>query len=280
MDPVSVYSQFDIPAVSLLVATLVIIVTLPAALIIGYSTGKTQRQKLHASGEDAEPPVDDTTLSALLAILGLLLAFSFGNALSHAQDIKTSITDEAAALGTAFLRTDYLEEPKSTELKEALFAYAQTRVLPLDGSINSVAKAQEFMAITLEAQAKLWPLTVEATQNPIPPAIKALVVNGINDVLDAHLYRVQTMANPISDITRLMMLAASLVALFLLGNRTGLMGHKLTWRVHIFSVFLFLVMTTIMDTQRGGEGLVRVDDTSLRSTVLDMELALAAETQE
>ena len=37
-------------------------------------------------------------------------------------------------------------------------------------------------------------------------------------------------------------------------------------------------MTTIIDTQRGNEGFVRVDDTSLRATILDMELALATPT--
>lgn len=280
MDLTSVYTHFDVPAFSLLTTAAIILVTLPIAAIIGYASGKARRQRAVASDVESEMAQDDTTLSAILALLGLLLAFSFGNSLSHSQNIKSSITNEAAALGTAFLRTDYLEEPKRTELREALLAYTETRILPGDRVINSQAKAKAFMEETLEAQAKLWPLTVEATQDPLPPATKSLMVTAMNDALDAHLYRVQQMSNPISDVTKLMMLAAALVALFLLGNRAGLKGRHLTWRVYVFSIFLFFVMITILDTQRGNEGIVRVDDTPLRATVLDMRLALSPQTQQ
>ncbi|MEL7013201.1 MAG: hypothetical protein AAFO72_07970 [Pseudomonadota bacterium] len=280
MDLASVYTHFEVPFFSLPISAAIILITLPIAAIIGYSAGKARRQRAFASDVESEMAQDDTTLSAILALLGLLLAFSFGNSLSHSQDIKSSITNEAAALGTAFLRTDYIEEPKRTELREALLAYTETRLVPGDRVIDSQAKARAFMEKTLEAQAKLWPLTLEATQDPMPPATKSLLVTAMNDALDAHLYRVQQMSNPISDVTKLMMLAAALVALFLLGNRAGLKGRHLTWRVYVFSVFLFFVMITILDTQRGNEGIIRVDDTTLRATLLDMQLALSPQTQQ
>ena len=277
MDLASVYTHFDIPLFSLQVSAGIILMTLPISALAGYSAGKKRRKKAQDSDADSEMSQDDTTISAILALLGLLLAFSFGNSLSHSQEVKTSITNEAAALGTAFLRTDYLQEPHRTELREAIYAYAKTRILHSEHAINSVATAQKFLQKSLEAQAKLWPLTLEATQDPMPPATKSLVVTAMNDALDAHLYRVQQLANPLSDINKLMMLSAAIVAIFLLGNRAGMKGRHLTWRIHVFSFFLFFVMITILDTQRGNEGIIRVDDTTLRATIIDMKLALSSE---
>ena len=83
--------------------------------------------------------------------------------------------------------------------------------------------------------------------------------------------------SPMSEVTRLVLLASAMTALFLLGNRAGLLGRRLTWRIFVFSGFLFIVMFTIVDTQRAKEGLVRVDDMPLRATVFDMRQTLAAE---
>ena len=111
--------------------------------------------------------------------------------------------------------------------------------------------------------------------DPVPAPIKVFVGGAINDTIDAHLYRVETLSTPVSDVTQTMMLAAALVALFLLGNRAGIVGRKLTWRTFVFSGFLLVVMATIMDTQRSSEGLVRIDDTALRATIFDMQKTLS-----
>lgn len=224
--------------------------------------------------------VGETTLSAILALLGLLLAFSFGNVLSFSQDRKTAVTNEAAALGTAFLRADYLAEPGRTQLKELLYEYSKTRVLPGNGVIDTFEKAQEYLHQTLQVQAKIWPLTLEATRAPTPPPIQAFVAGSVNEALDAHLLRMQALSNPVSEATQFMVLAAALTGLFLLGNRAGLLGRQLTWRTFVFSGFLFVVMMTITDTQRSGEGLVRLDDSTMRATILDMEIALAGQSSQ
>jgi len=117
--------------------------------------------------------------------------------------------------------------------------------------------------VQVHAQAKLWPLMLELTRDPTPVPIKAFVAGAMNDALDAHLYRKEILSTPVSDVTQAMMLAAALNALFLLGNRAGMVGRTLTWRTFVFSGFLFVVMGTIIDMQRGNEGFIRTDDTAL-----------------
>jgi hypothetical protein len=210
-----------------------------------------------------------------MALLGLLLAFAFGNSLTISQSIKDAITDEAAALGTAFLRVDYLAEPGRGELQAALLDYARTRMVPQGHAIATREQANAFLDATLTAQTRLWPLTLEATRDPTPPPIQAFVAGAVNTVLDAHLYRVATLSVPISALSQFIVLFSSCTALLLLANRTGMLGRTLTWRTFVFALFLGAVMYAISDVRRASEGLIRVDDSALAATIDEMEQSLA-----
>lgn len=274
MDVAAVYDQIALSPLSLSGLALLLLVALPACSVAGYFNGRSRREKLLEAKQPLDKVVVETTLGSVLALLGLLLAFSFGNALSLAQERKAAAVDEAAALGTAFLRTDFLPEPGRTELRAALVDYAKTRIVPGDGSLRTLADTQGFVRTSLEAQSRLWPLTMEATVDPLPAPLKTFVAGAVNDVIDAHLYRAKTLSNPVSDVTQLMILGLAMTSLFLQGDRTGHLGRDLTWHTFVFSGFLFIVMMSISDTMRPVEGLVQTDVTTLKATILEMELAL------
>jgi len=271
-----VFSEITLSDIHLVPIAVVLLISLPGTVVIGFFAGRAKRRRLRDKGEDVGKVVGETTMNAFLTLLGLLLAFTFGNALTVSQSIKGAITDEAAALGTAFLRADYLEEPGRTRLQEALLEYAKTRVVPRHQPIDTRKKVLAFLETSLRAQAKLWPLTLEATRDPTPAPIKVFVASAMNDALDAHLYRLATLSVPVSAFTQAMTMAAALTAVFLIGNRTGMLGHHLNWRVFTFALFLGVLMYTIVDIRRASEGLVRVDDSALRATIYDMEQTLAA----
>ena len=272
----SLYTQIELPLLSLTSTAVILLICLPAMAVIGFWGGRARRRMLLRAGEEIDLVVGETTLAAILALLGLLLAFSFGDALSLAQARKAATVNEAAALGTAFLRADYLPETGRLPLQQALLDYTETRLLPGNGALASQEEAQAFLDRSLAAQARLWPLTLEATADPVPPPIQAFVAGAVNEAIDAHLYRLQMTTSPMSEVTHLVLLASAMMGLFLLGNRAGLLGRRLTWRMFVFSGFLFIVMFTIVDTQRAKEGLVRVDEMPMRATVFDMRQALAA----
>lgn len=270
------YHELTLSRLHLGIIALILIVSLPLAVFAGYRIGRATRRRVGADPEAIGRVLSETTTGAFLALLGLLLAFAFGNSLSVFQSIKGAITDDAAALGTAFLRVDYLAEPGRTELQTALLDYARTRVVPRGAPIDTAAKAEAFLERSLEAQSRLWPLTLEATRDPTPPPIQAFVAGAMNAVLDAHLYRVATLSVPISAFTQGMVLAAAIAAMLLVGDRMAMLGQALTWRTFIFAAFLGILMYTIVDIRRSSEGLIRVDDSTLLATIFDMEAELDA----
>lgn len=277
MEPASataLVDQVTLPSLSMGQSMLLLVVVLPIAAVLGYLSGASRRQKTLAQGKELDMRAGETTVGAILAILGLLLAFSFGNSLSISQKNERALVDEAAAIGTAFLRADYLPEPGRTELKQALLDYAQTRMVPDDSWFSDIALFGTFIQTSLEAQAKLWPLTIEHTADPLPAPIKAFVAGSINDVLDAHLYRMESLSQPVAEYSKIMVLLAGVAGLFLVGNRAGLTGRALTWRTFLLSGFLFAVMITVIDTERPRDGIIRIDTSAMLVTIADMEAAL------
>ncbi|MEX0282069.1 MAG: hypothetical protein AB3N13_12875 [Arenibacterium sp.] len=270
---IAAYNSISFPIVSLFASGIVLFITLPLAAVLGYVSGARTRRRQLKNGREIELVLGETTLAAILALLGLLLAFSFGHALSLSNTNKITLIEEAAALGTAFARADILADPGRTELQVALLEYAETRLFD-EVKTMTTAEAQASIQKSLEAQAKLWPLTIELVADPLPPALKAFVASSINDVLDAHLLRTQTLSTPVSEVANAMLLAIVLTALFLLGNRAGAQGRALTWRTFVFSGFLFVITLTIADIQRSEQGTVQIDKTAMHATILEMRLAL------
>jgi hypothetical protein len=91
-----------------------------------------KRQKRQRAGKDREPDesVDQEgyLLGSAFALLGLLLAFSFGMVLNRYEARRELVTKEANAIGTAYLRAQLLDEPHRTRLSRLLVDYADNRI--------------------------------------------------------------------------------------------------------------------------------------------------------
>ena len=271
----SIYANVAYARPPLWVIVLILAVVLPLSAVAGHYNGTAYRRRRMAEGKDIDLVAGETTLGAILALLGLLLGFTFANALSLSQARKSVLYEESAALGTAFLRADYLAEPGRTDLQKALYEYAQTRFVPRRSELPPTMREVDVIEISLRAQAAIWPATLAATGGDTPDPIRTFVAGAVNEVLDAHLDRMATVSHPVSLFTHAMLLASAATALFLLGNRAGALGRDLTWQTFVLSAFLFAVMATIVDTQRASQGLIVLEETALRATLFEMEAALA-----
>ena len=241
---------------------------------LGWRLG---RHSYLADGFDKTPASaipGDTTLNAILAILGLLLAFSYGFALSRAETRKVTLVEEAATISTAFLRADLLDEPGRSALREAIGSYARTRY-----SDENVARSDDaldsYLSQTLSAQARLWPTALAALGRDTPPAVSVQVTNGVTEVLDAHTRRLAAGIDGVPTIAKMAILLYSSIALFLVGNRSALRGNRLSWRTFAFSTALSVMMVLVIDFERPREGFVRLDPTVMKITIAEIDAALA-----
>src|SRR6476469_4199228 len=65
--------------------------------------------------------------AAVFGLLGLLIAFTFSGAASRFEDRRHLVTEEANAIGTAYLRVDLLPADAQPELRRLFRRYTDVR---------------------------------------------------------------------------------------------------------------------------------------------------------
>ena len=73
-------------------------------------------------------PSTESLETAVFALLGLLIAFTFSGALTRFDVRRAQVVDEANAIGTAYLRLDLLPASVQPPLREVFRAYVDARI--------------------------------------------------------------------------------------------------------------------------------------------------------
>ena len=252
------------------VVGVIFFVLLLAALEVGYRVGVWQ----HDKWQDAEDGGGNLVLTSVLGLLGLLLAFTFADGVSHYKTRKQATIAEANALGTAFLRADMVADPGRTELKEALLDYARTRAVER-GAAYSSDKLRELMAKSTHATAKLWPTTMQILQQQTPGPLEASLVAAINDVIDHNAIRNTAVFDRLPGVVLVLMFVITSAALAVAGFNAGLSGRMSRWRMTIFAVVLAGVVLVIRDFDTPTSGFIVVSHDNIHSVVNEMETNLS-----
>jgi hypothetical protein len=270
---VSVTSGMVLPMFPFWLLVAFIFTVLPIALLIGHSVGRSTKLKKKSSERETAQISGEATMGATLTLLTLLIAFTFGFALTWADARKHAITEEAATIGSAFASADLLGEPGRSSLRLALLDYARTRYLP-EGADATQADLDKFLTNTTTAKNALWPVTIQALRKETPPEIQLFVVRSLYDVLDSNTRRKSAISGSVPFIIKLMMLAAAIGAMVIVGYNLGLQGHLLTWPTFFFSVMLSATMTVVVDLERARHGLIVTSNDAILTTIFELEEAM------
>ena len=93
--------------------------------------------------------------AAVYGLLGLLIAFTFSGAASRFEARRHLITEEANAIGTAYLRLDMLSAEAQKSLKEKFRIYVDSRLSAYrDVSDREATKAA--LARSAAIQSEIW----------------------------------------------------------------------------------------------------------------------------
>ena len=111
-----------------LVVSLGLLLGLVVCMDIGYRLGK---QRMARSGE--LPTGVGASEASIFGLMGLLIAFTFSGATSRFEARRHLLTEEANAIGTAYLRLDLLPATAQPELRRMMRAYVDARMAGGDG---------------------------------------------------------------------------------------------------------------------------------------------------
>ncbi|WP_296900919.1 hypothetical protein [Thiohalocapsa sp.] len=255
-------------------ATLVLL-SMVVAIEVGYRIGLRTRRR----ASDPEAIVKrDVTLGAMLALLGLLLAFTYSFSLSRADLRKEAVLAEANALSTAFLRADLVDEPARSALRRALYDYARTRVV-LQEQVRTKEQLEAVIAHSEAAQRKLWPVLSQAVQVDTPGPLQNALVQSITEVLDLHTTRLSRVGDRLPEVVFWLMVLVAAGALAVAAHNGGLAGRISRSRMAVFAIVLSALIAVIMDFDQPQRGTITISQAPIEMTVKSMADDLAAEGQ-
>ena len=243
-----------------------------AACEIGFRLG---RRATNARGGDTDSATS-TMQSALLALLGLLLAFTFGMANDRFESRKEMVLAEANGIGTAVLRTDFLEEPLRSRSRAALVDYLRERAriyAEMEDAPRSRASAVfgSFLDSATGRQDALWAMAAEAAATDPHDEMVALYVAALNDVIDLHSARVAAALNHVPETALFLLIVLAVGCSASVGQSCGAVGHRHLVSTTAFSVLIVLVITVVMDLDRPLRGFIRVPQGALTALLEDLE---------
>jgi len=151
---------------------------------IAAQVGDLLRQRFRPL--DAEQHEDfNVILGANLTLLGLIIGFSFSMAISRYDQRKNLEEAEANAIGTEYLRADLLPDAEAAKTRRLLKEYTHQRILFYETIDHKTV--EKINADTARLQNDMWGVVRTGTASHDTP-IQALVVSGMNDVINSQGY--------------------------------------------------------------------------------------------
>jgi len=224
---------------------LVLIVAFFVQSVTAY-LGDVLRRTVKPVGTQARADLD-TVLTATLTLFALIIGFSFSMAVSRYDLRKNQEEAEANAIGTEFLRADLLPAEGAENTRKLLRGYIDQRVaFYSSGAVTPGVVKPE----TGKAQSELWSSVVQATKGQ-PTPIAALVLSGMNDIINAEGYTQAAWWNRIPLAAWALMGIMAVVCNMLLGYRERRTNALvLTVLPMIASIAFFLISD--IDSPYGG----------------------------
>jgi hypothetical protein len=218
---------------SLWAIAVALLLAMVAAAVAGYFVRKwrlRRRGPLDPEKENHEGFV----LSAVLGLLALLLGFTFALAVDRFETRRALVLEEANAIGTAYLRTQLLEEPHRARISRLLVEYTDNRIV--------VARAPPAEARTLVARndrlvTELWAGTIAAFPTIRGIDFSSAYLDSMNLVIDLDESRKASRQAKVPHEVYLVLFIYIVVA-------AGVMGFTLDGPLERgAATFLFLLLT-------------------------------------
>ena len=196
---------------------------------------------------------------AVFGLLGLIIAFTFSGAGSRFEDRRHLITEEANAIGTAYLRIDLLPGEAQPALRELFRRYVDVRST-VYRNVGDETYTSAKLAETEALQRDIWTKALTACRKPEAAGHAAmLMIPALNSMIDITTTRAMATKNHPPPVIFVLLAWLSLIASLLVGYDVS--GNKgRTWfYILAFAAIMSIAIYVIIDLEFPRLGLIRVD---------------------
>lgn len=197
-------------------------------------------------------------LGSLLALLGLLLAFTFSIAEDRYQTRKQLVLDQANAIATTYLRADMLPAARVEPTKDLLRTYVDLHL-----EAQTVPALRSALSAARPLQESLWSEAVASGKEDPASRYIPLFVQSLNEVIDLHESRLTYAVHyrlPVPILWALFVV--SLFTMAVLGYVSGMGGTRSFWPTMAIVAAIAAVLVLVVELDRPWQRLFKVSQSS------------------
>jgi hypothetical protein len=245
-----------------------------AAIEAGYRLGRAARSR---SEDEKESPVS-AIAATILALLAFIMAFTFGIVSDRYDARKALVREEANAIRTAWLRSDFLPEPDRAEAVGLLMDYVDRRVAAVQS--RDIAQVRAALVEAERVQRRLWDMAVVNARKDMNSDVAALYIESLNELTNIHASRVSIgLQVRIPAGIWLTLYALMVVSMLAVGYHAAIAASRRSWMMLILALSFSLVITLIAALDRTEGGYLPVSQQPLEDLRALMDAGGAAPAQ-
>ncbi|WGL15570.1 hypothetical protein PVT68_12400 [Microbulbifer bruguierae] len=230
------------------------------ALACGYLVGRGIGRRRKARGEDASM---GSAVAATLGLLAFMLALTFNMTADRFGQRKAMLLDEVNAIGTTFLRTDFLNADNRARARELLREYVSLR--SFDPRAMTADDFRRDILRSEQVHRALWALVEREIAVGTDANRLRAFYEPLNQLIDLHTTRVQVgLAYQVPVPIWAALYAISALAVFGIGFQLGVSGSGSKLVALAMAMAFSLVILLIADLDRAGEGMLVVDQAPMK----------------
>ena len=232
---------------------LVLLVAMPLAAEAAY------RLSPQSEGDERASQLS----SATLALLGLLIAFTFAMAAERFETRRSLVVDEANAISTTYLRYQLLDEPYRSRLNAEMATYVATRLAFASAGVSPLRLSRN-LAATSVLQDRIWADVGAAVRTPSGQPLTVPVLTTTNEMFDLAASRAAAAEARVPRGVRLALVGFAILAAASVGSTLSAGWRRRPAGALTLFVLIALAAGLIADLDQPGAGIVRVPQDAMQ----------------
>lgn len=231
------------------------IILLGLMLLAGYAGTYIRKRKIARNGDESGEgeTQEGYIVSSVLGLLALLLGFTFALAVDRFDARRVLVLDEANAIGTAYLRSQLLDEPHRTRMSTILRDYTENRVSL--GEASKMDEQRKRLAVNDQLLTDLWSATAASFDSVRHLDFSSALIESVNAVIDDDTARKTARFARVPAGVFAVLFIYVLTSAALLGYVLG--GSPRRLGTTVFLALLAASMLLIVDIDGPATGLIR-----------------------
>ena len=251
----SIFAEVDSWAVAL---------ALGLAMFAAWQFGRWHGRRLRI--ESGEVPVSKFE-DAILALLGLLLGFTFSMAIVKHDQRRLMVVADSNAIGDFYTCASLLKEPVRAKLQSLIHDYVRLRV-ELSGRRVDEAELEDALGRMQQMQDQMTALVDQALVAGTPIAVP--LTNTLNGVTSNHAARLAAIRDRLPVSVVLLLLISAVASSMLVGRQQGASDRADLAGTICFIMLASFVVYVILDLNQPERGLIAVNQEPIQRLLSSM----------